>query len=109
MSSLIRDEELLKRSGRGDERAFMMLYERHRDPIFRFAYRMVGSVELAEDIAHDCFLGLIYRPERYDPERASLRTYLYAAARNLAIKHFRRLGVEVTVDDLPEEGQISDT
>ena len=98
------DERLLKRASRGDEAAFLLLYERHRDAVFRFAYRMLGSVALAEDVAHDCFLSLIRQPGRFDPSRAvQLRTYLYAAARNLAMKHFRRQGHEAAVDELAEE------
>ena len=98
------DERLLKRASRGDEAAFLLLYERHRDAVFRFAYRMLGSVALAEDVAQDCFLGLIKQPERFDPARgAALRTYLYAAARNLAMKHFRRQGHEATIEELIEE------
>jgi RNA polymerase sigma-70 factor, ECF subfamily len=99
------DETLLERASRGDESAFLLLYERHRDAMFRFAYRLLGSVELAEDVTHDCFLSLMKRPRNFDPQRASLRTYLYAATRNLAMKHFRRRGQEVTVLELPEEPQ----
>ena len=84
------DERLLKRASRGDEAAFLLLYERHRDAVYRFAYRMLGRAALAEDVTHDCFLSLIKQPARFDPSRAvRLRTYLYAAARNLAMKHFR--------------------
>ena len=102
------DERLLKRASRGDEAAFLLLYERHRDAVFRFAYRMLGSVALAEDVAQDCFLGLIKQPERFDPSRgAALRTYLYAAARNLALKHFRRQGHEATVEELTEEPRVA--
>ncbi|MBV9957753.1 MAG: sigma-70 family RNA polymerase sigma factor [Acidobacteria bacterium] len=93
------DEQLLTEASRGDEAAFLELYERHRDAVFRFAYRLLGSIEPAEDIAHDCFLSLIQHAERFDPSRASLRTYLYGAARNLAMKHFRRTGQDVAVDE----------
>jgi RNA polymerase sigma-70 factor (ECF subfamily) len=104
------DERLLKRASRGDEAAFLLLYERHRDAVFRFAYRLLGSAALAEDVAHDCFLSLIRQPERFDPSRAvELRTYLYAAARNLAMKHFRRQGHEATVDELLEEPRAPET
>ena len=69
------DERLLGKASRGDEAAFLELYKRHRDPVFRFAYRMLGSMELAEDVAHDCFLSLLKKPEGFDPRRgASLRT-----------------------------------
>jgi RNA polymerase sigma-70 factor, ECF subfamily len=97
------DDRLLERAGCGDESAFLELYERHRRPIFRFAYRLLGSVEMAEDITHDCFVGLIRKPENFDPSRASLRTYMYAAARNLAMKHFRSISREAALDDLTEE------
>ena len=102
MPDRIKDELLLQRAGEGDQAAFRELYERHRLPVFRFAYRLLGSIETAEDVTHDCFLSLIRRPDSFDPERASLRTYLFAAARNLAMKHFRRLGREESLDELAE-------
>ena len=85
MADQVTDERLLERAASGDGTAFQILYERYRDGIFRFAYRLIGSIEAAEDVTHDCFLSLIKEPGRYDPGRASLRTYLYAAARNLAL------------------------
>ncbi|HEX7332579.1 MAG TPA: RNA polymerase sigma factor [Pyrinomonadaceae bacterium] len=97
------DEVLLNKAGEGDQAAFLELYDRYREPIFRFAYRLLGSVEIAEDVTHDCFLSLIRKPENYCPERASLKTYLYAAARNLAMKHFRSQGRETGLDEVTEE------
>lgn len=102
MPDRITDELLLERAGDGDQAAFLLLYERYRNPIFRFSYRMVGSVEVAEDVTHDCFLSLIRKAENFEPSRASLRTYLYAAARNLAMKYFRDIGRETVIDDLTE-------
>ena len=101
------DELLLKEAGEGDQAAFLELYDRYREPIFRFAYRLLGSVEIAEDVTHDCFLSLIRKPENYRPERASLKTYLYAAARNLALKHFRDQGRETGLDEVSEEPKES--
>ncbi len=97
------DELLLKQAGEGEQAAFLELYERYRDQIFRFAYRLLGSVEIAEDVTHDCFLSLIRKPGNFRPERASLKTYLYAAARNLALKHFRDQGRETSLDEVSEE------
>ena len=101
------DELLLQRAGEGDQAAFRELYHRYREPIFRFAYRLLGSVEIAEDVTHDCFLSLIRKPENFRPERASLKTYLYAAARNLALKHFRNQGREAGMDEVAQEPQDS--
>jgi RNA polymerase sigma-70 factor, ECF subfamily len=99
----ITDELLLEKAGDGDQAAFLELYDRYREPIFRFAYRLLGSVEIAEDVTHDCFLSLIRKPQNYRPERASLKTYLYAAARNLALKHFRDQGRETGMEEVSEE------
>jgi RNA polymerase sigma-70 factor (ECF subfamily) len=97
------DERLLNRASRGDEAAFLLLYERHRDAVFRFAYRLLGSTGLAEDITQDCFLSLLRQPGRFDSTRASLRTYLLAAARNLSFKQFRNAGHDVAVEELTDE------
>ena len=97
------EAELLLRAGRGDEAAFLLLYERHRTPVFRFACRMLGSAQQAEDVTQECFLSILRRPEAFQAERASLRTYLCAIARHLALKQLRKRGQETLVDDPPEE------
>jgi RNA polymerase sigma-70 factor, ECF subfamily len=50
---------------------------------------------------------LIRKPQNFRPERASLKTYLYAAARNLALKHFRDQGRETGLDEVSEEPKES--
>jgi len=102
------DERLLEEAANGNTAAFQILYERYRDPIFRFAYRLLGSVEAAEDVAHDCFLSLIKEPGRFDSTRASLRTYLYAAARNQAVRRYQSFGRETAIDELSDEPRVAD-
>lgn len=109
MPERITDERLLERAAGGDEAAFRELYERHRDAIFRFAYRLLGASPQAEDVTHDCFLSLLRQPERFDPTRAALRTYLYAAARNLATKYFRQYDREVDDAEFAEEPRLAAT
>ena len=102
MADQLTDERLLDAAAGGDTAAFQILYERYRDPIFRFSYRLLGSVEAAEDVAHDCFLSLIKEPGRFDSTRASLRTYLYAAARNQVAKRYQSFARESAIDELAE-------
>lgn len=97
------EAELLQRAARGDEAAFLLLYERHRTPVFRFACRMLGSAPPAEDVTQECFLSVLRRPEAFQPQRASLRTYLCAIARHLALKLLHKRGQETVLDD-PEDG-----
>ena len=106
MPDRITDELLLKEAEGGDQAAFVELYQRHRNGIFRFAYRLLGSVELAEDVTHDCFLSLIKQPGNFNPGRGSLRTYLYSAARSLAMKHFRSSDRYAALDDFADEFPI---
>ena len=102
MPDRITDELLLEKAGAGDSAAFLQIYERHRDPVFRFAYRLSGSFEVAEDITHDCFLGLLKQPANFRPGRATLRTYLLAAARNLWFKRLRIHDRETELDQITE-------
>ncbi len=108
MADQITDERLLEQAANGDTAAFQILYERYRDAIFRFAYRLLGSVEAAEDVAHDCFLSLIKDPKRFDSTRASLRTYMYATARNLAVKRYNSFARETDIDGLADEPRIAE-
>jgi RNA polymerase sigma-70 factor, ECF subfamily len=96
------EADLLRSAGRGDEGAFVVLYQRHRTPVFRFACRILGSVAMAEDVTQECFLSLVRRPEAYRPERASLRTYLCAAARRLALRQLKKRGEVIDADELAD-------
>jgi RNA polymerase sigma-70 factor, ECF subfamily len=97
------EAELLLKAARGDEAAFLLLYERHRTVVFRFTCRMLGRAELAEDVTQECFLSILRRPEAFQPGRAALRTYLCAIARHLSFKQLRKMGQETLTDEPPEE------
>jgi len=80
------DQELLEATRAGDEGAFVVIYRRYHERVYRFAYRMTGSPEAARDVTHSCFVGLLEKPSRYDGQRASLGTYLCGAARHLSLR-----------------------
>ena len=50
------DAELVVQACRGDTEAFALLVERHQDYVYNAAVHMVGSADLAEDIAQEVFL-----------------------------------------------------
>jgi RNA polymerase sigma-70 factor, ECF subfamily len=64
-------------------------YQDHKDAIYRFAWRMIGSAAAAEDIVQECFLSLLRNPRGYDAARAPLRAFLLAVARNQVRKRWR--------------------
>jgi RNA polymerase sigma-70 factor (ECF subfamily) len=82
------DSRLLVAARRGDEGAFLNLYDRHKAPLFRFAWRLTGSVPAAEDIIQECFLTLL-KGARFDAAQGSLRQYLFGVTRNLALQRRR--------------------
>ncbi|MBK9169018.1 MAG: RNA polymerase sigma factor [Bryobacterales bacterium] len=71
------------------DRELRTAYHAHKDAVYRFAWRMTGSGPAAEDIAQETFLALLLNPDRFDPDRAPLRAFLLAVARNLARKQWR--------------------
>ena len=82
--------QLLHDARRGKEDAFLRLFDEHHIPLFRFAWRLTGSISDAEDIVQDCFLALLRPDCAFDPARTALRTYLFGAVRNQWLKRLRR-------------------
>lgn len=99
-----RDDVLLRRSAKGDEEAFTILYHRHQAPLYRFALRMTGSPWAAEEIVQDVFMTLIREPGKFDPERGTLGAFLYGVARNRVMKHIERAPRDLSLDEKMEQG-----
>lgn len=78
----------------GDAEAFRQLFEAHHAAMFRFAYRLTNSIDAAEDVTQECFLGLMRR-SKFDEARGSLRPYLYGIVRNLVRQRERAKHREV--------------
>jgi RNA polymerase sigma-70 factor (ECF subfamily) len=88
--TILSDAELLRLMMAGDESAFAALYEQHQGAVYRFALLMSGATNIAEEVTQDVFLLLVREPQRFDPERGSLPTYLYGVARNYVLRSFKR-------------------
>lgn len=66
------------------------LYKRYAPELFGFATSALGDRELAEEVVQDVFAQLWRHAGDYDHRRASVRTWLYAIARNRIIDAHRR-------------------
>lgn len=100
------EQDLLKRCGRGDERAYRELVERFERPLIQFIMRHVGDRALAEDLFQDTFVRVLKNLQTYRPEGA-FSTWLYTIARNLCLDHLKHVRrVKMTSMDSPvgEEG-----
>jgi RNA polymerase sigma-70 factor (ECF subfamily) len=70
-------------AGQADE--FRALVDRHQQSIFRFASRLLGNWEAAEDVTQEVFLAAFANLSGYDSSRAAFSTWLLAIARNRCI------------------------
>jgi RNA polymerase sigma-70 factor, ECF subfamily len=87
----------------------LRLFDEHHAPLFRFAYRLTGSVADAEDIVQVCFMELLRPDCSYDPARAPIRTWLFGVVRNQSLKRLRHRAVpelEMTEDAPSPEQEI---
>jgi RNA polymerase sigma-70 factor (ECF subfamily) len=75
---------LLARLQDGDEEAFVALYRRHKDAVYRYALLRTGSPEMAADVTQETFLHLMTRARQFDPARGCLAAWLCGVARNIA-------------------------
>lgn len=78
------EHALLARMKQGDEAAFVALYRRHKDAIYRFALLYCGSPSAAADVTQDTFVHLITQTHQYDPARGTVGAWLCGVARNMA-------------------------
>ena len=83
------DEELMLDVRRGDREAFERLFDRYRDPMWRFFRRRVPDAARAEELAQDAFVAVLQGAARYEP-RAPLRSYLFGIAYNLLLAERRK-------------------
>jgi RNA polymerase sigma-70 factor (ECF subfamily) len=72
------------------EAAFLQVFDEHHAALFRFAWRLTGSISDAEDIVQECFLELLRPSCAYDSARTSIRTYLFGIVRNQSLKRLHR-------------------
>jgi RNA polymerase sigma-70 factor (TIGR02960 family) len=90
--------QLLERASGGDEAAFGQLLAPYRRELQVHCYRIVGSVQDAEDLVQETLLGAWHGLDRFEG-RASLRSWLYRIATNRCLNALRARGRRLP--DLP--------
>lgn len=93
-----------------DREAFAVLMRRHAPSLLRFAQRLCGSPQQAEDVVQQTFLNLwrtvVEMPGGQKRGDASVRAWLFQLARNAAYRSARRhVGEPAHTEDLSQLGQ----
>lgn len=85
------DGQLLSQYKNGNEGAFAVLLERHKDRVFTTIYLIVKDRYQAEDLLQDVFIKMVktIKSGKYNEEGKFL-PWILRIAHNLAIDHFRK-------------------
>jgi RNA polymerase sigma factor (sigma-70 family) len=95
------DAALMSAFAAGDVQAFEWLYQRHHAPLYRFVRRLLGrdTAAQADEVFQDTWLRVVHAKDRYVPQGASFRTWLFTLAHHRAIDVLRRSGREAPLPD----------
>ena len=83
------DQILVRRTLRGDKKAFEMVVRKYQQPLLNYVGRMVGERELALDFTQDVFVRAYSSLRSFEP-RYKFSTWLFKIASNLVIDHWRK-------------------
>ncbi len=97
---------LLAAVAKGDERAFLALYDRFSGPIYSLLLRMLHHAEDAEEVLQAAFLQVWKKAATYDPQRCAPFTWLVLIARSKAIDRLRQKRRQTRlIDEVTKESQ----
>jgi RNA polymerase sigma-70 factor, ECF subfamily len=83
------DGALVVAIARYHQEALAEAYRRNGGAVFALARRLLADTALAEEVVQEVFLRLWTQPDRFDPERGSLRSYLLAQSHGRAVDLLR--------------------
>ncbi len=81
----VSDAQLVTSIARYSEVALAEVYRRHGGAVYGLAKRVLNNPAEAEDVTQEVFLRLWNQPDRFDPARGSLRSFLLAQAHGRAV------------------------
>ena len=83
------EAEIVAKVLKGDRKAYALLVEEYKSPLYNLAYRMTGNFEDADDLTQEAFIRAYQYLWRYDP-RKKFFTWLYTIALNLIKNHYKK-------------------
>ncbi len=98
------DQRLVRAIASGDRSALGQLYDRHAPLLLSVGVRILRERAEAEDVLHDVFLEVWRKAHSYDPERASVRSWLLLRMRSRCLDRAKSAAVarRSSLDAAPE-------
>lgn len=83
------DTALVLSLARFQQEALGEVYRRHAGAVFGLSKRILGDQAKAEEVVQEVFLRLWNQPDRFDPARGTLRSFLLAQAHSRSVDILR--------------------
>jgi RNA polymerase sigma-70 factor (ECF subfamily) len=83
------DAQLIVHIGRYEQAALAEAYRRHGGSVSALAQRLIRRPDMAEEVVQEIFVRLWNAPERFDPDRGSLRAFLLSQTHGRSIDLIR--------------------
>lgn len=83
------DQQIIQLLQSGDKQAIGQLYDRYADSLYGVLRQMLRDEPAAQDVLQDTFVKVWKNGHRYDPQKATLFTWLIRIARNTALDYRR--------------------
>jgi RNA polymerase sigma-70 factor, ECF subfamily len=84
------DRETWRKIAQGDVEAFDAFYRENAPRLHAFLRQLVGNPQASEDIAQEIFTQIWTHSSGFQPERGTLRAYLFGIARKQAAEWWRK-------------------
>lgn len=83
-------QQLIEQCLNGDQSSYECLYQAYAAGIYRLSYGLLLNRQDAEDVSQEAFVYAFRNLHRYDPNRASFKTWLYTIAISRCRNLYRR-------------------
>jgi RNA polymerase sigma-70 factor (ECF subfamily) len=103
------DQQLVSRVAKGDEHAFLSLYDRYASRVYALTLRVLGDTMLAEEVTQDTFMKLWSRSRQFNPDKGPLAPWLLTIAHRTALDRLRLENRRPPVSNSKEPDQIWST
>jgi RNA polymerase sigma-70 factor (ECF subfamily) len=105
----LNESELITRVAKGDERAFLEIYDCYVSRVHALTFHILGDRMLAEEATQDTFLKLWSRAHSYLADRGPLLPWLLTIARRTALDRLRLEARRPTLSDLNDPTEAWET
>ncbi|MEW6405233.1 MAG: sigma-70 family RNA polymerase sigma factor [Chloroflexota bacterium] len=103
---MIPEQDLLAQAKEFDQIALAEIYDRYSTRLFNYAYRLLGDNCAAEDCVSETFSRFLQALRDGRGPRDYLQAYLFRAAHNIIVDHYRRTPAKELDDDLPDGSNV---